>query len=427
MPLKFKHEQTNNTQSDWGIAKLGNFIEVETGKRTKGGALSKGKVASIGGEHIDVQGNIKWSDMKFIPKDFYKLLKQGKVRLGDILLVKDGATTGKVALTKDLKYEKVAVNEHVFIIRNKTNRLENEFLFYFLFSDIGQAEIKKRVHGMIGGIIRKDLSAIPISLPPIKEQRKIVSILTRIDKVIQRIDEVIMKTEKLKGDILQKLFTEGLSHEEFENTKIGKIPKDWKVVRLRKVATHVNSGLTPRGGASTYLDQGIPFIRSQNVLMNKLDLSDVAYISPETHNSMARSSVSPGDLLLNITGASIGRVAVLSSSVKEANVNQHVCRIRFREEITPAFASYYLSTPSGQRQIMSFQAGATRQGLNYRQIKSLLLPCPPLSEQQRITEIISAFDDKLELDCKRRKKFKRIKKGLMNDLFSGKKRIEVAM
>ncbi len=140
---------------------------------------------------------------------------------------------------------------------------------------------------------------------------------------------------------------------------------------------------------------------------------------------MARSTILPGDILLNITGASIGRVAVVPKSITEANVNQHVCRIRFSETVAPTFASYYLSSSDGQRQIMSFQAGATRQGLNYQQVKSILLPRPPLPEQRRIAEILSAADRKLELERRRKEKLERVKKGLMNELLTGRKRVKV--
>ncbi|MEM3908039.1 MAG: restriction endonuclease subunit S, partial [Nitrososphaerota archaeon] len=203
----FKETPIGKIPKDWEVARLTNdLIEVETGKRAKGGALSSGNVASIGGEHIDDQGNILWDDMKFIPDEFYSSLKQGKVELGDILLVKDGATTGKVAMIRELKYRKVAVNEHVFIIRSKT-KLANDFLFYFLFSKFGQIQIRTRFHGLIGGIIREDLDTILMPLPPLLEQRKIAEVLSTVDEAIRRTDEVIAKTERLKKGLMQELLT----------------------------------------------------------------------------------------------------------------------------------------------------------------------------------------------------------------------------
>jgi type I restriction enzyme S subunit len=264
-----------------------------------------------------------------------------------------------------------------------------------------------------------------ISLPSLDEQQGIVEVLSCVDIAIQKTDEVIVKTERLKKGLMQKLLTEGIGHKEFKDTPIGIVPTVWEIVRLGDVATELGSGLTPLGGSRTYLEHGIPLIRSQNVQMNRLDFADIAYISQETHRAMKRSTVFHGDLLLNITGASIGRVAVVPESIDEANVNQHVCRIRFSERMDSTFASFYLSSPKGQQQILSSQAGATRQGLNYQQAKLIQLPCPSLNEQREIVRILSTIVGKLELEQKDRRKIERIKQGLMDMLLTGKVRVRV--
>ena len=106
---------------------MGEYITLETGKREKGGALKEGTVASIGGEHINDSGQVVWKNIKFIPLEFYdNILTKGKVRMNDILVVKDGATTGKVALVDKMPYKKVAVNEHVFIVRSKDEKKLNK-------------------------------------------------------------------------------------------------------------------------------------------------------------------------------------------------------------------------------------------------------------------------------------------------------------
>jgi type I restriction enzyme, S subunit len=169
-----------------------------------------------------------------------------------------------------------------------------------------------------------------------------------------------------------------------KQTDVGEIPISWTVVKLGDIATQIGSGITPRGGEKVYLKEGIPLIRSQNVLMNKLDLRDVAFISPDVHESMARSAVQRGDVLLNITGASIGRVAIVSSGLKLANVNQHVCRIRLSGAVHPSFVSYFLSSSAGQAQIMGSQFGTTRQGLNYGNVRAIRVPLPSLGEQKAI-------------------------------------------
>jgi len=142
-------------------------------------------------------------------------------------------------------------------------------------------------------------------------------------------------------------------------------------------------------GKETYVFEGILFIRSQNVLFGACDFSDAAYITPETHEDMRRSRVRKGDVFLNITGASIGRSAVMELDI-EANVNQHVAVLRTKPELLPLFLSTFLNSDAGQQQIAGFQAGASREALNYSQIRQMKIPLPPLATQQAIVAEIEA-------------------------------------
>ena len=193
----------------WYKVNLGELVELETGKRSKGGALTKGTVASVGGEHIMESGKIKWENIKYIPEDFYdKSLTQGKIKLNDILLVKDGATTGKLALVRNLPFDKAAVNEHVFIIRSKNpGVLDNLYLYYLLNSSMCQNQIKRRFHGIVGGVNRSDLRTIQIFLPPIAEQKRIVKILSMVDVQIFTTEKITEKTIELKKGLMQQLLS----------------------------------------------------------------------------------------------------------------------------------------------------------------------------------------------------------------------------
>ncbi|MFX0123554.1 MAG: N-6 DNA methylase [Candidatus Hodarchaeota archaeon] len=202
--------ENDNIQSDtWKIVKLGDIVDLETGKRAKGGALKEGTVASIGGEHINESGHVVWENIKFIPEELYdKHLTQGKVQMNDILMVKDGATTGKVALVNELPFEKIAVNEHVFIVRSKDKGIiDNQFLFYLLFSSLCQNQIKRRFHGVVGGINRSDFKTIQVPLPPISEQRDIVEILSEVDSRISRSQQIINESIRLKRGLMRQLLS----------------------------------------------------------------------------------------------------------------------------------------------------------------------------------------------------------------------------
>lgn len=210
----------------------------------------------------------------------------------------------------------------------------------------------------------------------------------------------------------------------YKQTSVGRIPEDWDVSALVSLTTKIGSGITPRGGDKVYKTEGRPFLRSQNVGWGELLLDDIAFIDDETHFSFSSTELKEYDVLLNITGASIGRSAVADARLVGGNVNQHVCIIRADiARLYPLFLNLFLLSQLGQKQIDSFQAGGNRQGLNFGQIKSFLLPLPPLSEQHAIAAALSDVDALLaSLDALIEKK-RAIKQGVMQELLTGRRRL----
>ncbi len=206
---EFKDSEIGRIPKGREVAEINGFVDIQTGKRASGGALTEGRALSLGGEHIGKDGKVIWNiNQKYIPEGFYNELKQGKVRIGDILIVKDGATTGKTAFVDEMLNKKVAVNEHVFIVRTKENNdFLNKYLFYILFSKIGQRQIKQIFHGMIGGIKRSDVESIKVPKLEIKEQQKIASILSTIDKKIELEKLRKEKLERIKKGLMNELLT----------------------------------------------------------------------------------------------------------------------------------------------------------------------------------------------------------------------------
>jgi type I restriction enzyme S subunit len=126
--------------------------------------------------------------------------------------------------------------------------------------------------------------------------------------------------------------------------------------------------------------------------MNRLDLTDAACLPADVHAQMTRTKVSTGDVLLNITGASIGRVTWVDKLDREANVSQHVCLIRPKSDLlNSTYLSVFISLPATQRFILQIQSGASRQALNHKQVRTLEIPLPPIPLQKefakRVTEI----------------------------------------
>jgi type I restriction enzyme S subunit len=194
---------------------------------------------------------------------------------------------------------------------------------------------------------------------------------------------------------------------------------EWAAEELGGKSIKIGSGITPTGGDKNYKTEGRPFVRSQNVGWGSLILDDVAYIDDEMHSSFSATEIQIDDVLLNITGASIGRSAVANHQIEGGNVNQHVCIIRTKKkELNPFFVNQYLISQTGQSQIDSFQAGGNRQGLNFAQIRSFFIPMPPkVEEQKKIADCLSSIDELLAFEAQKLAALKAHKKGLMQQLF----------
>jgi type I restriction enzyme M protein len=177
LSLTFKEKVEFETNLD--KKRLGNiFVKIESGKRPKGGvAQYRSGIPSLGGEHIGIDGKMDYSKMKFVPEEYFQSAQQGILEDLDILLCKDGALTGKVALFKksDFQYSKGMINEHVFALKTD-NEISQKYVFYVLYSKQGQKILKANVTGTAqGGLNRNNLENIQIPFPEVDIQRKIIT------------------------------------------------------------------------------------------------------------------------------------------------------------------------------------------------------------------------------------------------------------
>lgn len=177
------------------------------------------------------------------------------------------------------------------------------------------------------------------------------------------------------------------------------LPRGWALSSIGEVCSKTGSGSTPRGGKEVYSDNGIPFLRSQNVYDDGLRLDDVALIAPEIHERMSGTAVKSADLLLNITGGSMGRCCRIPDEFEEANVSQHVAIIRAAVTGMADFLHRLVLSPYFQAFIFGEQTGAGRGGLPKNRMDRIAVALPPLAEQQRIVakvDELMALCDRLQ-------------------------------
>ena len=295
---------------------------------------------------------------------------------------------GKTAIARHLENGVGYGSTEFHVLRSKKYVMP-EWVFAFVRQPAFREQAKASFTGTAGQqrVPADFFKQTLLPVPPMQEQERIVRILDEADQLRR----LRAETDRRTAELIPALF-----HEMFGDASTN--PRNFRWFKIGDLTELVTSGLTPLGGAENYTTDGPYFFRSQNVQMNRIDFEDIACLPLNIHESMSRTKVREGDVLLNITGASIGRVAWVEKLEREANVNQHVCIIRPKQDVVlPPYLSVFLSTPYGQEVINQTQAGASRQGLNHEQVRSITVMVPPVSEQHvfaaRIAEIRTMEDE----------------------------------
>ncbi len=177
---------------------------------------------------------------------------------------------------------------------------------------------------------------------------------------------------------------------------VGQVPDEWKVLPLKDVTSKIGSGSTPRGGASVYVEAGMSFIRSQNVLDHGFSSDGLVRINDEAAYSLRGVEVLEGDVLINITGDSILRTCIVPNEVLPARVSQHVAILRSNGLIEPQVLQKWLSLEVMKDFMLGHSSGGTRKAVTKGDLERFPVPVPPLAEQQAIADVLGALDDKIE-------------------------------
>ena len=307
-------------------------------------------------------GRVDWESCHRVSTERWAQDPRIQLAPGDVLVTKDG-TIGKIALV-DRFAAQATLNSGVFRIRPR-HELDGRFLFRVLESRIFTDFVDLLGHGStINHLYERDVVNLGIPLPSRAAQRVIADYLdgetARIDSLIAKKLRMIELLDERRIAAKWALLTSACQHP----------------VRVKAVVTKVGSGSTPRGGTDVYVDEGVAFLRSQNIRDGRVRLDDVVFISESDDAAMSGTRVRAGDVLLNITGGSIGRTAVVKKANLPANVSQHVCIVRPAAGVDPTVLQAALDTDSVQQQISLLQVGGNREGLNFEQVRGLEVRVP---------------------------------------------------
>lgn len=334
-------------------------------------------------------------------------------------------------------------NEAIISIFPTAENQDAEVLKKYLFKILPIIAVKGDSKNAVKGktLNATSISNLMIPLPPLAEQERIVAKIEELLPYVEEYDKTEKRLQKLNDEFPDKLrksilqqavqgkLTERHPDDEpacellrhirkerdiLQKSKIAKksqasesisedeipfdIPDTWEWVNLGWLCQKVGAGSTPKGGSAVYVSQGIKFLREQNVYDDGLHLDDVAYITEETHMDKLGSHVEAKDILMNITGGSIGRNSMVPDDFDTANTNQHVLIIRLVNKELRHYLHYCFSAPVILNQMFKKQVG-DKPGLSATKVENFLVPLPPLAEQKRIVarvEELLAVCDKLK-------------------------------
>ena len=416
---EFKDTEIGRIPKEWEVVRLGEVAEIRSNKT------------------INAFEKVAFVPMELVPESGifakYQIRRKNEIKsftyceAGDLLLAKitPSLENGKQGIVpSDVPNGFALATTEVFPIACRN--IDKFYLFYVLkFSKFRN----KIIASMIGTTGRQRASKISvinllIPLPSLPEQRRIAEILSTVDDAIQKVDAAISKTERLKKGLLHELLTKGIGHKEFKDTEIGRIPKEWEVVRICNLF-NVETGTTPSTKEKEYWENGrinwfTPIDLSK--LGGKIFLGNSERKITDRALKEPNLTIMPKGSILISTRAPVGYVALLK---EEGTFNQGCKGLipKKNAEIHTTFYCYYLS--SIKQKLQNLSGGSTFRELSKVSLENLKIPLPPFPEQRRIAGILSTVDQKLDLLKKRKEKLARIKKGLMNDLLTGKRRVKL--
>jgi len=364
---------------------------------------TSGKHVASTNSHISEEG-LKNSSAWLVPKDS--------------ILYSIYATVGEVSINSI----DVATNQAIMGIVVDEKKASRDYLYQYLLSI--KSSLRKHFKettqkNLTSQIVRELEVIIPES---IKEQQKIAEILGMVDEDIAKTQEVIKATEKLKRGLMQQLFTRGIGHIKFKKAEIGEIPTEWNFKKLSKITKQITDGThrTPN-----YTEEGTPFLRVTDIQTENIEWSNVKYISLEEHAELIkRCNPQRGDVLLSKNGT-IGITKVIDWD-REFSIFVSLCLIKPEpKEILSEYLCEILRSDFILSQVRKRSKQGTVTNLHLEEIRDFDIPVPPIPEQKIIIEILSAVDKKISVNKKLKEKLTLLKKGLMQDLLSGNKRVKI--
>jgi type I restriction enzyme M protein len=359
---------TDYSKVTWEMLPLEEICQIESGSRDKGGALSQG-VFSIGGEQIEASGKILFNKMKYISPEHFANMRKGVLVRNDVLIVKDGATTGKIGYW-DFDYP-AAVNEHVFILRPE-NRILPKFLMHLVQSSQFQSELGRYIKGLIGGI-SLEIKKIELPVPPLEIQEQCVAELEGYSSIISGAQQVV--------DNWKPSIDNSANHE---------------LVELNELCKVQNGYAFSSTDMGEFQEGYLPVIKIGNVGADGLIDTKCKFhsYSKKLENFLLKD----GDVVIAMTGATVGKVATIPNG--KFLLNQRVGKILV---VNPVATLDYIRLALQSTKFYSYcqvtATGAAQGNISADEILKFQIPLPPMEVQLNLASL--AKEEKRQIESLR--------------------------
>jgi type I restriction enzyme S subunit len=421
----YKDTKIGRIPKDWEVVRIRDINEHSLlGGNYKNGEGEKG-IPLIKMGNLD-RGKIKLNKIQNIPETLVynniHILKEGDFLFNTRNTLE---LVGKVAIWRN-ELSKALYNSNLLKIDfNKSKVHSTKFMNYVFNSDL----VIKKLRGLATGstsvaaIYNKDLFKLKVPLPPLPEQQKIAAILSTVDEQINTTEKIIEKSKELKKGLMQKLFSEGIGHTEFKDTKIGRIPKDWEVVKITDVIDLIHGH---QFRDYDFVDDGIPIVKIGSLIDGKgIRFDNATFVDSNKLDEFKSYLLYEGDVLMALTGATLGKVSKVNTH-KTILQNYRVGKfVPKSDSINKIFLYDILQSYLVQKKMWALINQGAQPNIGKADFRLIYIPFPPLPEQQKIAAILSEADAKIEKEQTQKAHLEALKKGLMQQLLTGKKRVKV--
>jgi len=427
VPEGYKKTELAAVPEEWEVCEFRNYLDIKSGKGFRMEEYSESGIKLLRIDNVS-HGKIMWDTIAFLPNDYETEYPDLMLNEGDILLALNRPITQNKLKIAILKYTDIPAILYQRVGKITFNKnVDRLYVYYWLNQFLPTFILRKAVGSDQPFINLTDLRNLTFFLPSEAEQQKIASILSKVDEQIEQTEQIIEKTEILKKGLMQKLLTKGIGHTNFKKTELGEIPEEWKVVTIKEVTRDDKRAIKvgPFGSQlkkSEYVDSGIKVYGQENVFRKDFNYGNY-YITKEKFESLSAFEIFPDDVVITMMGT-IGDCMVVPKNISKGIMNSHLMRLQLKFNIIPEFLAILIKDAFYvKKQINKLSQGAIMSGLNSTIIKQISIPLPSINEQIKLVEICNKIQDLSNREINYLTQLQELKKGLMQDLLTGKVRV----